>query len=402
MRNMYTLGIETSCDETACAVLKNDRQILANVVTSSLAKHKAFGGIVPEIASRHCLEAIDYVYQQALDEADIDQNQIDLIAVTRGPGLIGSIFIGVSFAKALSFSIGVPLIGVNHIEAHLEANFISHPKPASFIGLIVSGGHASILCFRRNRYELLGETIDDAIGEAYDKVAKILGLGYPGGPLIDRLAQKGNSKAFSFTKPKQDGKFDFSFSGIKTAVLRLCEQKKFLPPLWGKVRMGVDSEMIPPPLSSPIRHKTRRDSSTPHKNRRLRPPAEKRFGTDCANAFWRTRGEENFVADLCASFQETVIRWIVDKTILACETEKMKNIVVGGGVSANSRLRQLFQEEAGMNRINLLIPPFELTTDNAAMIARLGYSLFKKGKHSEYQMTADPSLRIGEETNERS
>jgi len=339
---MYTLGIETSCDETACAVLKNDRQILANVVTSSLAKHKAFGGIVPEIASRHCLEAIDYVYQQALDEADIDQNQIDLIAVTRGPGLIGSIFIGVSFAKALSFSIGVPLIGVNHIEAHLEANFISHPKPASFIGLIVSGGHTSILRFRRNRYELLGETIDDAIGEAYDKVAKILGLGYPGGPLLDRLAQNGNSKAFSFTKPKQDGKFDFSFSGIKTAVFNLYQQKK----------------------------------------------------DDFKS--------QAFLQDFCASFQETVIRWIVDKTILACKTEKMKNIVVGGGVSANSRLRQLFQEEAGMNGINLLIPPFELTTDNAAMIARLGYSLFKKGKHSEYQMTADPSLRIGEETNERS
>lgn len=334
---MYTLGIETSCDETACAVLKNDKHILSNVVTSSLAKHQKFGGVVPEIASRHSLEAIDYVYHRALKEAGIDQTQIDLIAVTRGPGLIGSIFVGVSFAKALSFSIGAPLIGVNHIEAHLEANFISNPKPASFIGLIVSGGHTSLLRFRRGRYQLIGETVDDAIGEAYDKVAKILGLGYPGGPIIDRLAQKGNSKVFTFTKPKQAGQFDFSFSGIKTAVLRLCGRN---------------------PLTQ--------------------------------------KGEGVFVEDLSASFQETVVRWIVDKTMLACQREKMKNIVVGGGVSANSRLRQLLKEECEKNGIKLYLPPFELTTDNAAMIARLGYSLFQKGKRSEYQMTADPGLKIGE------
>ena len=330
---MYTLGIETSCDETACAVLKNDNQIVSNVISSSLARHIPFGGVVPEIASRHCLEVIDYVYHAALKRAGINQKQIDLIAVTRGPGLIGSIFIGISFAKALSFSLGKPIIGVNHIEAHLEANFISNPKPTSFIGLIVSGGHTSLLAFRRDHYELLGETIDDAIGEAYDKVAKILGLGYPGGPILDKLAQKGNPKAFSFTKPKQAGKFDFSFSGIKTAVLRLCE-------------------------------------TTPHK-------------------------DTNFLNDLCASFQETVIRWIAQKTILACQTKKIKNIVVGGGVSANSRLRQLLKEEADIYGLQLFIPSFELTTDNAAMIARLGYSLYKKGKTSSYQMMADPSLRIG-------
>ena len=347
---MYTLGVETSCDETACAVLKNDNQILSNVISSSLAKHQKFGGVVPEIASRHCLEAIDYVYEKALEDAGINQKQIDLIAVTRGPGLIGSIFIGLSFAKALSFSIGVPYIGVNHIEAHLEANFIANPKPFSFIGLIVSGGHTSILRYRKNRYELLGETIDDAIGEAYDKVAKILGLGYPGGPIIDRLAQKGNPKAFSFTKPKQDGRFDFSFSGIKTAVLRLCEKNKFL--------------QQPPHLN-------------PH-------PLEGGEG--------RMRGLEDF----CASFQDTVIRWIVEKTILACQVEKMKNVVVGGGVSANSRLRQLLKEEAETNSIELLIPPFQLTTDNAVMVARLGYSLFQKGNRSNYHMMADQSLQIGE------
>ncbi len=354
---MYTLGIETSCDETACAVLKDDKQILSNVISSSLARHQEFGGVVPEIASRHCLEAIDLVYQKALEKAGISQEQIDLIAVTRGPGLIGSIFIGISFAKALSFSLGKPIIGVNHIEAHLEANFISNRKPNSFIGLIVSGGHTSLLAFRRNHYELLGETIDDAIGEAYDKVAKILGLGYPGGPIMDKLAQKGNPKAFSFTKPKQEGKFDFSFSGIKTAVLNLCE-------------------------ASPSMRGTKRRSN---------PQSE------IASALIETlpRNDERFALDLCASFQETVIGWIVEKTILASKTENIKNIVVGGGVSANSRLRKRLAEEAQQNGMKLLIPAFELTTDNAAMIARLGYSLYKKGKTSSYQMMADPSLRIG-------
>ncbi len=369
---MYTLGIETSCDETACAVLKNDNQILSNVISSSLAKHQPFGGVVPEIASRHCLEAIDHVYHRALDEAGIEQKQIDLIAVTRGPGLIGSIFVGVSFAKALSFSLGTPFVGVNHIEAHLEANFIQNQKPNSFIGLIVSGGHTSILRFKRNRYELLGETIDDAIGEAYDKVAKILGLGYPGGPIIDRLAQKGNPKAFSFTKPKQDGKFDFSFSGIKTAALNLCEKrekKKFLPPLWRKVRTGV--RLNPPPLSSPARGE------------------ENKFDDDI-------KYSNVFVRDLCASFQETVTGWIVEKTLLACQAEKMKNIVVGGGVSANSRLRSLLNQEAAIQGIKVFIPAFALTTDNAVMIARLGYSMYQKKKQSNYQMLAEPSLKIGE------
>ncbi len=332
---MYTLGIETSCDETACAVLKGNDQILANIISSSLAHHKPFGGVVPEIASRHCLEAIDLVYRETLRKARLKPNQIDLIAVTKGPGLIGSIFVGVSFAKALSFSLDIPLIGVNHIEAHLEANFIGKKKPSKFIGLIVSGGHTSLVRYQNYHYDLLGETIDDAIGEAYDKVAKILGLGYPGGPVIDRLAQSGNPKTFSFTKPKQDGRFDFSFSGIKTAVLNLHERNA------------------------------------------------KQFRS------------EKFLKDFCASFQETVMQWIAQKTVLACEEEKIKAVVVGGGVSANSRLRQLLAEETQMREIKLFLPPFELTTDNAAMIARLGYALFKKGKRSDFQMVADPSLKIG-------
>ena len=336
---MYTLGIETSCDETACAVLKNGDQILSSVISSSLLRHKPFGGVVPEIASRHCLEAIDLVYQKALKKARLGANQIDLIAVTRGPGLIGSIFVGVSFAKALSFSLDIPMVGVNHIEAHLEANFISRKKPSAFIGLIVSGGHTSLVKYQNNHYYLLGETVDDAIGEAYDKVAKVLGLGYPGGPIIDRLARNGNSKVLSFTKPKQEGRFDFSFSGIKTAVLNLYE----------------------------------RDT--------------KKFRS------------EQFLGDFCASFQETVMQWVTQKTVLASEVEGIKNIVVGGGVSANSRLRELLTEQANRNGLKLFLPSFELTTDNAAMIARLGYSLFRRGTRSGFDMIADPSLKIGGETN---
>ncbi|MBI1977425.1 MAG: tRNA (adenosine(37)-N6)-threonylcarbamoyltransferase complex transferase subunit TsaD [Candidatus Omnitrophica bacterium] len=356
---MYTLGIETSCDETACAVLKNGDDILANVISSSLAKHKPFGGVVPEIASRHCLEAIDLVYEEALKRSKVKPNQIDLIAVTRGPGLIGSIFVGVSFAKALSFSLDVPLVGVNHIEAHLEANFIGRKKPSKFIGLIVSGGHTSLVKWRNGRYQLLGETVDDAIGEAYDKVAKILSLGYPGGPVIDQLARQGNPKVFSFTKPKQEGKFDFSFSGIKTAVLNLVEREK--PSLRG----------VP---------KGRRSN----------------LGLGIASASLESspRNDRSFVHNLCASFQEAVMGWVVQKTILACEQEKIKSIVVGGGVSANSRLRELLQEQSHIRGFQLFLPSFELTTDNAVMTARLGYVLYRKGERSDLQMAADPSLTI--------
>ncbi|MBI4368034.1 MAG: tRNA (adenosine(37)-N6)-threonylcarbamoyltransferase complex transferase subunit TsaD [Candidatus Omnitrophica bacterium] len=348
---MYTLGIETSCDETACAVLKGGDQVLANVISSSLIHHRPFGGVVPEIASRHCLEAIDVVYERTLRKARLKPKQIDLIAVTQGPGLIGSVFVGVSFAKALSFALDIPLIGVNHIEAHLEANFIGQKKPRTFIGLIASGGHTTLLRYEKDRYRLLGETVDDAIGEAYDKVAKILNLGYPGGPVIDRLAQSGNPKSFSFTKPKQDGEFDFSFSGIKTAVLNLVERNPLTPTL------------------SPFRG--------------------------------RGKGEGEFVQDLCASFQMHVMNWIVQKTFLACEEQKVRCIVVGGGVSANSKLRSLLSEEAELRGIQWFLPPLELTTDNAAMIARLGYAQFKQGRRSDFTMAANPSLKIGGEINGR-
>ena len=329
---MITLGIETSCDETSCGVLKDGNKILSNIISSSLARHRPFGGVVPEIASRHCLEQIDFVFEAALKRARVSKKDLDLIAVTRGPGLVGSLLVGLSFAKALAYPLKIPFVGVNHLEGHLAANFIGRPFPKDpYVGLIVSGGHTELTYHRNGSVKILGSTVDDAVGEAYDKVAKLLGLGYPGGPIMDQLAQKGNPEAFHFTKPKQEGRFDFSFSGIKTAVLYLVTQKKIKK-----------------------------------------------------------------VDDLCASFQETVAGWLVEKTIDACRLKKVKRIVVGGGVSANSRLRSLLAQKAGPYGIEALFPPLSLTLDNGAMIARRGWELYRKGKSSDWKISARPNLRIGE------
>ena len=343
---MLTLGIETSCDETSCAVLENGRRILSNIISSSLAKHKPFGGVVPEIASRHCLEQIDFVFRHALRKAKVSERDLGLIAVTRGPGLVGSLLVGLSFAKALAYQLKIPFVGVNHLEGHLSANFIGKSAPqGGFVGLVVSGGHTELTYHRNGSIKILGSTVDDAVGEAYDKVAKLLGLGYPGGPLIDRLAQKGNPKAFRFTKPKQEGRFDFSFSGIKTAVA-----------------IGIGG---------------------------VSPSA--RFGKPGTgrNASW-------LVVDLCASFQEAVVSWLVEKTIDACRVKKVKEVVVGGGVSANSRLRSLLLQEAEPYGIRVWFPPLALTVDNAAMIARRGWELYRKGKRSDWKISALPNMRIGE------
>lgn len=344
--SMLTLGIETSCDETSCAVLKDGDTILSNIVSSSLAKHRPFGGVVPEIASRHCLEQIDFVFKAALQEARISRKKIDLIAVTHGPGLVGSILVGLSFAKALAYALKIPFVGVNHLEGHLSANFIGIPPTSGeFVGLIVSGGHTELTHHQNRNIKILGSTVDDAIGEAYDKVAKLLGLGYPGGPVIDRLAQKGNSKVFHFTKPKQEGRFDFSFSGIKTAVRDIVSE------------VGA---------------------------RRPRPLRG-----------WGNHAPTFNVADLCASFQGAVVSWLVAKTIDACRFKKMKDVVAGGGVSANSRLRSLLAEEARPYGIRVWFPPLSLTVDNAAMIARRGWELYREGRRSDWYLSAHPNLKIG-------
>ena len=333
---MLTLGIETSCDETSCAVVKNGTKILSNVVSSSLFRHKKFGGVVPEIASRHCMEQIQCVFHEALEEAKIKPKDLDLVAVTQGPGLIGSLFVGVSFAKALAYELGIPLIGVNHMEAHLVANFFDRPVPKKYIGLLVSGGHTMLTFCEKGKIHVLGETVDDAVGEAYDKVAKIMGLGYPGGPIIDQLSKKGDFKAVQFTRPKQDDRFAFSFSGVKTAVLYLVKDPKT-----GKPRPDAPSK-----------------------------------------------------EDIAASFQYAVISWLVEKALDACEYKGVKDIVVGGGVSANSYLREKLARDAKVQGIEVRFPPFSLSTDNAAMIARRGWELHKKGKRSKFTMTGDPALQI--------
>jgi len=332
----FTLGIETSCDETSCSVLRGKDTILSNVVSSSLFRHKKFGGVVPEIASRHCMEQIQCVFEEALHEAKIKAKDLDLIAVTQGPGLIGSLLVGVAFAKALAYQLDIPLVGVNHMEAHLVANFFDQPEPKRYIGLLVSGGHTMLTFCEKGKIHILGETVDDAVGEAYDKVAKIMGLSYPGGPILDKLAKEGNPRAFHFTRPKQDNRFGFSFSGVKTAVLY-----QFQDPKTGKPNPEVPSKK-----------------------------------------------------DMAASFQHSVIGWLIEKALDAAEFKGVSDIVVGGGVSANSHLREKLTRDGAAKGIKVWFPPFVLSTDNAAMIARRGFELHKNGIRSSLNMTGDPALLI--------
>jgi N6-L-threonylcarbamoyladenine synthase len=336
---MYVLGIETSCDETAAAVVKDGRRILSNVVASSLKFHKKYGGIVPEIAFRMQLETITQVVESAIKEARLKLKDIDLISVTHGPGLLGSLLIGISFAKAVSLTAGIPLLGVDHLLSHIYANFLENKSniPSPCVALVISGGHTSLFYIADfTRIKLLGSTLDDACGEGFDKVAKILRLGYPGGPLIERLSKKGNPRKIRFQCSNTDSPLNFSFSGIKTAVL--YQTKPCLP-------AGRDHR--------------------PH-----RPKAKD----------WK--------ADLAASFQEAVIDTLIKKSFLACRMKKIKTLVIGGGVAANNRLRERFFQAAKENQIKCFFPPGELCLDNAAMVAGLGYQLFKKGRVSDLSLNA--------------
>ncbi|MBF0521806.1 MAG: tRNA (adenosine(37)-N6)-threonylcarbamoyltransferase complex transferase subunit TsaD [Candidatus Omnitrophica bacterium] len=308
---MNILGIETSCDETAASVVKDGRTILSNVVVTSLKKHAKFGGIIPEIASRHHLEFINSIVEQSLIDAHIKLNDIDAVAVTASPGLIGSLLVGTSFARALSFALNKPLVEIDHIKAHLYANFLLEKSPKlPAIGLIVSGGHTSLYQITSfKNFKLLGHTLDDAAGEAFDKVARILNLGYPGGPVIDRLAQKSsknNNIRFSCAPLKDT--FNFSFSGIKTAVLYYTKSN---------------------------------------------PKAK--------------------VEDVVFAFQESVVQNLVYKCLDACQKLKTKTLLVGGGVAANSSLRNKLQEAAGKSGIETFFPPIALCVDNAAMVAGMAY-----------------------------
>lgn len=331
-----TLGIESSCDETAVGIVADGRQVLANIISSQIDIHTAFGGVVPEIASRRHLENINGVIQQALQEAEITMDEVDLIGVTYGPGLVGALLVGVAAAKAISFAKGIPLVAVNHMHGHIAANYVEHPQlEPPFMGLVVSGGHTNIVFVRDyNRCETLGETRDDAAGEAFDKVARVIGLGYPGGPKVDQAAKQGNPHAVEFKRVYlKPGSYDFSFSGLKTAALNYINSQK-------------------------------------------------------------QAGREISVPDVAASFQEAVVEVIVDKTVAAAREFHQNRIVVAGGVAANSRLRQLLREKSDQWGIQVLQPRPLYCTDNGAMIACSAYYKMKKGEFAGPDLDAIPGLQF--------
>lgn len=337
-QNIYILAIESSCDDTAAAVMLNGK-ILSNVVASQKI-HQEYGGVVPELASRAHQQNIVPVVDQALKQANINKSQLSAIAFTRGPGLMGSLLVGTSFAKSLAYGLNIPLIDVNHMQAHILAHFIDEEgfnKPTfPFLGLTISGGHTQIVKVTNHfEMEVIGETIDDAVGEAYDKSGKILGLGYPAGPEIDKRAQLGNPKAFQFTKPKVKG-LNFSFSGFKTAVLYFIQKE-----------VQANPNFI----------------------------------------------EEN-LNDICASIQYTIIGILIDKLKLATKQTGIQHIAIGGGVSANSGIRKALKDGETKFGWTTYVPKFEFTTDNAAMIAIVGYLKYLEGNYADRNVIASARLKI--------
>lgn len=330
------LAVETSCDETAAAVLADGNELLADVVSSQIEIHQRFGGVVPEIASRHHLEQVNRLIDLAILEAGIAFSDLSAVVVTYGPGLVGALLVGVSTAKALAYSLDLPLIGVNHIEGHIYANWLVH-KQLEFplVCLIVSGGHTALVLMRgHGKYELLGQTQDDAVGEAYDKVARAMGLGYPGGPLVDQLSRGGNPESLHLPRAWLDkDSFSFSFSGLKTAVLN-----------------------------------------------HLNHAAQK--------------GEEINKKDLAAAFQSSVIEVLVEKTVRAARKNNVASVLLAGGVAANSLLRAELQKRCGDEGLQLFYPPLEYCTDNAAMIASAGYYRFMQGERAGWNLNAVPNLKL--------
>lgn len=338
MEKKVILAIESSCDETAAAVVVNGREVLSNIITSQIDTHKKFGGVVPEVASRMHIEVINGVVEEALKEANMTLDDIDVIGVTYGPGLVGALLVGLQYAKGLAYGAGKPLIGVNHIEGHISANFIAHKElEPPFICLVVSGGHTFIVYVKEHgEYEIIGETRDDAAGEAFDKVARALGLGYPGGPKIDKLAKEGDSSAIKFPKASfGDDSLDFSFSGVKSAVLNYLNK----------------AEM---------------------------------------------KGEEVNKADVAASFQRAVVEVLTDNVLKTCKARKVDKIAIAGGVASNSALRENLIKEASKNGIKILFPEPILCTDNAAMIGSAAYFEMLRGANTALNINAKPNLRIGE------
>ena len=338
MEDTYILAIESSCDETAASVVKNGRTVLSNVISSQIALHTLYGGVVPEIASRKHIEKINQVIEEALTEANMELGQMDAIGVTYGPGLVGALLVGVAEAKAISYATGIPLVGVHHIEGHVSANYIEHPDlEPPFLCLIVSGGHTHLVIVKEyGEYEIIGRTHDDAAGEAYDKVARAIGLGYPGGPKIDKLAKEGNPLAIQFPRAHVEGcPYDFSFSGLKSAVLNYLHHAE-------------------------------------------------------------QTGEEINRADVAASFQQAVVDVLVDKTLQAAKELGIDKVALAGGVASNSALRAGMEAACKKAGKKLYFPSPVFCTDNAAMIGAAAYYEYKKGVRHGLDLNAVPNLKIGQ------
>lgn len=334
MKDTYILGIESSCDETACSIVKNGKEVISNVVATQIDVHKKFGGVLPEVASRIHVENISIVIEEALEKANMTVEDVDAIAFTQGPGLIGSLHVGVQAAKTLAWAYQKPLVPIHHITGHIFANHLVSDLSFPLMALVVSGGHSELVYMTSdNEYEIIGTTQDDAIGEAYDKVARVLGLPYPGGPQIDKLAKEG-SPVYKLPTPHTQGIYDLSFSGLKSGVLQFIDRCK--------------------------------------------------------------RKNETFdKANLAASFQETALNLIMDKTMLAIENYDVKQLVLAGGVAANFRLREKMQDAMANNeKTQLLIPPLWCCTDNAAMIATAGYFAYKNGKRADFSVSAKSSISM--------
>ncbi len=337
-KEICILAIESSCDETAAAVVRNGREVLSNIIYSQIALHTEYGGVVPEIASRKHIEKINQVIEQALTDADKELYDMDAIAVTYGPGLVGALLVGVSEAKAISFASGIPLVGVHHIEGHISANYIENKDlEPPFICLVVSGGHSHLVVVKDyGTYEIIGRTRDDAAGEAFDKVARAIGLGYPGGPKIDKVSKEGNPDAIHFPRAKVgNSEYDFSFSGLKSAVLN--------------------------------------------------------YLNSC-----RMKGEEINTADVAASFQKAVIDVLVEHSMDAVSKYHYNKFAIAGGVASNSALRRAFEERCREKNIAFYHPSPVYCTDNAAMIGAAAYYEYQKGIRHGFDLNAVPNLRLGE------
>ncbi|WRP06868.1 tRNA (adenosine(37)-N6)-threonylcarbamoyltransferase complex transferase subunit TsaD [Rossellomorea aquimaris] len=333
-KDTFVLGIETSCDETAVAIVKNGTEIVVNIVSSQIESHKRFGGVVPEIASRHHVEQVTFVLEEALDQAGMTMDEIDCVAVTEGPGLVGALLIGVNAAKALAFAHNKPLVGVHHIAGHIYANRLVKEMRFPLLSLVVSGGHTELVFMKEHgSFQVIGETRDDAAGEAYDKVARTLSLPYPGGPHIDRLAHEGEPNLDLPRAWLEEGSYDFSFSGLKSAVINTL-------------------------------HNANQKGVTIHPQ------------------------------DLAASFQASVIEVLVTKTVKAVKEYGVEQVLLAGGVAANKGLRAALQEAFEGEETELIIPPLSLCTDNAAMIAAAGTVLFEQGRRGSMDMNAHPGLDI--------